>query len=137
MADWSLLLEAYGLVACCSAATSLLPFLRLGALASLELGKRSRDDAPRLVERVRWAVMASARRSPWRAVCFQQGLAAQIMLRRRGLSSTLYFGAAPDPAKGLVAHVWVRLGELPVVGCEEAPRFPVLASFPASAPASV
>ena len=71
-----------------------------------------------------------SRRVPWRALCFEQGLAAQIMLRRRGIASTLYYGAAPDKAEGLSAHVWVRDGAIDVVGCELAPHYGVLAVFP-------
>ena len=38
---------------------------------------------------VSWAVAAAARRVPWRAKCLEQGLAAQAMLRLRGLASVL------------------------------------------------
>jgi hypothetical protein len=80
--------------------------------------------------RVRWAVTAAARRVPWRAKCFEQGLASQIMLRRRGVPSVLYYGAAPDDLRGLSAHVWVRDGDLDVIGGEIASRYAVLATFP-------
>jgi hypothetical protein len=65
-----------------------------------------------------------------RTQCFEQGLAAQRMLRRRGVASVLYFGAAPNDRKGLVAHVWVRDGDVDVIGCETADQFAVLAEFP-------
>ena len=52
------------------------------------------------------------------------------MLRRRGIPSVLYYGAAPDDRCGIVAHVWVRDGEADVVGCELAGRYALLASFP-------
>jgi hypothetical protein len=84
-----------------------------------------------ILGRTRWAVHACAGRVPWRAVCYQQGLAAQWMLRRRGIPSVLYYGAAPDEEKGLLLHVWVRDGEIDVIGGEGASRFAVLATFPA------
>jgi hypothetical protein len=80
------------------------------------------------------AVQAVARRAPWRSLCYQQGLTAQIMLRRRGIDSTLYFGARPKGCEGLAAHVWVRDGAQDVIGCEEAHGFAVLACFPAREP---
>ena len=52
------------------------------------------------------------------------------MLRRRGVPSFLYFGAAPDDKRGLIAHVWVRDGDVDIVGGEETSRFAVLATFP-------
>jgi hypothetical protein len=111
-----------------SLAIRVLPFVRVGDMASRPLGTRAaeQDFLPKVV----WAVTAWAERVPWRAVCFQKGLAAQMMLRRRGVDSTLYFGAARRPETGLEAHVWVKVGEIDVIGGEEAPDFAVLASFP-------
>jgi len=37
------------------------------------------------------AIIRSSRRSPWRAKCFEQALAAKMMLRRRNLQSTISF----------------------------------------------
>lgn len=82
------------------------------------------------IKRVRWAIAAASRRVPWRTMCFEQGLAAHLMLRRRGLPSVLYYGAAPNKEKGLAAHVWVRVGVIEIVGCEIADQFAVLAVFP-------
>jgi hypothetical protein len=80
--------------------------------------------------RVRWAVVACARWVPWRTMCFQQGLAVQFMLRRRGIPSVLYYGAATDDGRGLSAHVWVCDGDLNIVGGEIASRYAVLCTFP-------
>jgi hypothetical protein len=63
-------------------------------------------------------------------MCFEQGLAAQFMLRRRGVPSVLYYGAALDDQDGLSAHVWVRDGDVDIIGGEIASQFAVLATFP-------
>jgi hypothetical protein len=126
MSDWSLLLEAFVTLSASSAAIRFDPFAKVGRMASRP-AKGLSGDTP---ERVAWAVRACAHHVPWRAVCFQQGLAAQLMLRRRGFDSTLYFGAASRGPGGVSAHVWVKLAEREVIGCEEAGRFTVLAAFP-------
>jgi hypothetical protein len=82
------------------------------------------------VQRVRWAIITTAARVPWRALCFQQGLAAQFMLRRRGIPSVLYYGAAQDERSGLYTHVWVVDDDVDVIGGEIAHRFAILAAFP-------
>jgi hypothetical protein len=87
--------------------------------------------------RVRWAIITCARHIPWRAMCFQQGLAAHLMLRRRGIPSVLYYGAAPDNQGGLSAHVWVRDSGDYVVGGESVSRYAVLATFPGQAEMSI
>jgi len=128
--ELALLAEAYVMLAACSAAIRVLHFTRVGRLASWPLGPMRAELTVDLVTRVAWAVRACGRRAPWRAVCFQQGLTAQIMLRSRGVDSTLYFGAALEKTVGLSAHVWVKAGERDVVGCDEAVGYAALALFP-------
>lgn len=77
---------------------------------------------------VRRAVSAWGRRLPWRAKCFEQGLAAAWMLRRRGLAYALHYGASKSN-DSLAAHVWVTSGKTPVVGCENREQFSLLATF--------
>jgi hypothetical protein len=130
--DLLLLGEALVTLALCSAAIKVLPFRRLAAMA----GGRSSSGLPAEGEararKVRWAVNAWARRVPWRAVCFQRGLAAHLMLRRRGLPSLLHYGAAQAPGEALKAHVWVTLDGADVTGGDEAGRFTRIATFPAA-----
>src|SRR5262249_61243497 len=113
-------------------AIALLPvrYLELLAAWSTHRPKLLREARQNKVRRIRWAIITTAARVPWRAVCFQQGLAAQFMLRRRGIPSVLYFGAAQDDRSGLHAHVWVRDGDVNVLGGEIASRFAILAKFP-------
>jgi hypothetical protein len=120
-------------------AIAVLPFRHVGLLAARpirqpELRYQSRLDN---VRRIRWAVISTAARVPWHALCFQQGLAAQLMLRRRGIPSILYYGAAQDDLSGLHAHVWVRDGNVDVIGGEIAHRFAILATFPREDPSPV
>lgn len=86
-----------------------------------------------LVDMVSLAVDRAAKRSPLRAVCFEQALAAQIMLRRRGIDATLLYGVGIGKLTGedIDAHVWVRSGAYPVVGEPEPGHFAVLMTCPA------
>ena len=113
-------------------AVIVLPLRRLGWLASRPLLRPEPQPMERAesVRRIRWAITACASRVPWRALCFEQGLAAQLLLRRRGIAAVLYVGAALDDQDGFAAHVWVRDGEVDVVGGEAAGRFGLLTSFP-------
>lgn len=90
-------------------------------------------DPPRqeeLVAAIRWAIWAAARRVPWRAQCFEQGFAAQWLLTRRHVPTTLHYGVANRADEGMVAHVWVRAGDIDVVGCNGIEEFTELARFP-------
>lgn len=133
-ADVALLAETMLVLTVASAAITVLPFRRIGALASRAAKAVSLSELERkkTIWRVRWAVQVCAARVPWKAVCFQQGLAAQWMLRRRGVASQMYYGAKPDPEKGLAAHVWVRDGDTDVIGVDAAQGFAVLTVFPSA-----
>ena len=130
--DRLLLLEAGLWLAVAAFVIAVLPFRQVGRLAAMPIRRSEPPQQTRLTQarRIRWAILVCARLVPWRAMCFQQGLAAQIMLRRRGVPSRLYYGAASDSQRGLSAHVWVRDGEVNVIGGEIAPRFALLATFP-------
>jgi len=129
--DRLLLVEATLCLAIAALAIAGLPFRQVGRLAARPVRRSEPAPQERLrdVKRIRWAIVVAARRVPWRALCFQQGLAAQFMLRRRGVPSVLYYGVAPQ-RNGLSAHVWVRDGEVNVIGGEVASRYAQLAAFP-------
>jgi hypothetical protein len=131
-ADGRLLFEATLLLVLARVAIRVLPFRTIARFASrLVTGVAPADAAvPAVVERVRWAVTVGARHGPGRAVCFPQGIAAQTMLARRGVRGTLNYGIAKTANGGIEAHVWVRAGDLPVVGCAQAARFTLMTCFP-------
>lgn len=131
------LIEATIFVALAAPIIRLLPFRTIAAAASRgSPGSpgRQRDVAAvaAVIERVAWAVDRTAKRLPTRSLCFERGLAAHAMLRRRGVDSTLVYGVSPGTsAEGLNAHVWVHVDGVEVTGGGEAPAFAPLVSFPA------
>lgn len=127
-----LALEATGLLLLARLALTFVPFERIGRWASIDLGRPAPgpDERERIRHSVRSAVTRSARHVPWKAVCFDEGLAAQHMLRRRGIASALYLGVERKPDGRLGAHVWVQDGEIDIVGGEGAKRFTPLVHFP-------
>jgi hypothetical protein len=86
--------------------------------AAVELNPKSHD--------VAWGIGAAARRVPWRSKCLEQAIAAKMMLRRRGVHSTLYLGVTREPTG---AHAWVRVGGWNVTGGQDVSRYAVVASF--------
>jgi hypothetical protein len=132
--QWCLLAETCVTLVFASIAVRILSFRKIGKLAGWPLSTPA-SDSERWIEpirEIRWAVLACAARAPWRAKCFEEGLAAHLILRRRGIPSTLFFGAASVADKGFIAHVWVRAENMDVIGTESAQQFAVLARFPAA-----
>jgi hypothetical protein len=125
-----LLIEALLALAFACLLIAVLPFRSVAKFTSAGAIK-AYEPAPaeeaRLIAR---SIEAWAARVPWRAVCFHQGLAALAMLRRRGYSATLYYGAAHSESASLVAHVWVKSANIDVIGCENVSNYGLLATFP-------
>ena len=130
--DRLLLIEALATLSVASLAIRFLPFRRVVMVVTAGVSDRSvgRDERDILIRRIVWALGACANRVPWKALCFQRGLAAHLMLRRRGLDSVLHYGVANVPDGALRAHVWITQGGQFVVGGEEAGAFTCLATFP-------
>ncbi len=83
---------------------------------------------------VRQAIFVIRRRWRDKTTCLHRAIAAQVMLRRRGVSTTLYFGALKKPGQRLSTHAWVQDGEEGVIGYHTAQkdRYFVVASYPES-----
>lgn len=127
----SLLSEAMLRLAIATLSLKILPFRRVVAFGSLPLQRlKTRESDEATIAGVGWAIQACARRVPWRAKCFDQGLAAAWMLQRRGIAATLHYGIARDEELRLVAHVWVRAKGQDVIGCEVEAKFTEIAQFP-------
>lgn len=127
-----LLTEAFVVLAVARILLIAVPFRRLVGLFSPGCEAQRADALNRERQRrqIAWAIGRAALHLPGQTVCFPRGIAAQIMCRRRGIDTTLYYGARTLPGLGLTAHVWVLDGEFGVVGHEEAGRYHVLATFP-------
>jgi hypothetical protein len=124
----ALLAEAGAAILAASLAVRLVPFRTLAERLSRGAKGKAAADADTAYW-LRRAVLAWAKRLPWRALCFEQGLAAFALLRRRGLAATMHYGAATIDGE-LKAHVWVTSGETEVVGCENKEDYGLLARFP-------
>lgn len=129
--DYARFAEAICALALASIAIRVLPFRAVVRL----MGRRQLPgEGGRAAAGVRVAVKRASRRLPWRIVCFQEGLAAHWMLRRRGAPSLLHYGLQQS-RDGLGAHVWVTVDGTVVVGEEESARHACVAVFPALPPA--
>jgi hypothetical protein len=132
-ADWIILAEAVVTLAVARVAILIVPFRklapRLGTPMRESPATTNETDRARL-RQVAWAIGAISRRAPWRCKCLEQAFAANRMLRRRNIVSTLYFGIA-RPGGEVTAHAWVRSGDYYVTGGAERAHFQILSTFAA------
>jgi hypothetical protein len=128
--DRRLLVEAIAGLVVAGVSLRLFRFARLAARLGTHMAESPLEqDRSAAVEavRIRWAVETAARHLPWKPMCLPQAVAAQRMLRRRGIPSTLYLGVAPG--RGYGAHAWVRAGRVVVTGGPRPDQFAVVSTF--------
>ena len=77
---------------------------------------------------VAWAVERVADDARMKSACLPRALAAQAMLRLRGISSRLCLGVARAGGETL-AHAWLEVGDDKIVGGAAAGAFTRLAEF--------
>jgi len=126
----ALLIEAASSLTLATVALKTVPFARIARRLGRHMAESRTAEEAAVTERaarVQWAIETAARHLPWKPVCFPQAVAGTLMLRRRGIQSTLYFGV--DPGHDLDAHAWVRVGNLVVTGGPLDGRFTVVSTF--------
>jgi hypothetical protein len=113
-------------------AISAVPFRTIAFFLDRPMGRPGlrMPERGRQRRRISWAVERAARFLPGQTVCFPRGMAAFVMCRRRGIDSTLHYGAAVFPGEGLIAHVWLKDGVYGITGHSVARHYCVLAQFP-------
>jgi hypothetical protein len=106
-ADRRLLREALVAVALVRAALWMMPLKRLHL--RLMRCRASKPGPPHEPARIGWAVAAAAGRVP-SATCLTRALALQVLLRRRGLRSSLHVGFRLLGDDEVCGHAWLECG---------------------------
>ena len=81
------------------------------------------------IQHVELAIRRASRYTLHQSKCYDQALTGKMMLKRRGLPSTLYFGLAKDTTNLLKAHAWVRCGNRIITGRAGAEGYTVIVCF--------
>jgi len=76
------------------------------------------------------AIARGCHYSFWRTLCFEQAIAAKLMLRRRGFKSIIYFGIYKNPVtQNIEAHAWVNVNGFIITGGRNLNLYSVVSSF--------
>ncbi len=78
---------------------------------------------------IRNIVLLVCKHTPWESKCLVQALLVQHFLQRKGIATTLYLGVNKDKQDYLMAHAWIRCGEMIVTGQNEKDHFIEVAKF--------
>ncbi len=74
-------------------------------------------------------IKTMSRFMPWKSTCLVQAAAGKILMNRKKIDSTVYFGVKKDNKNKLQAHAWLRVGQDIILGGENASEFVVVSMF--------
>ena len=113
-----LFIEAFFLTGLMRAKILKVPFNKLKE----ELGTYNTESADdvvlgdyKIARIVRNVVVTISKFTPWESLCLVQAMTVQRMLKKRGISTTIYLGVNKEN-KNMVAHAWIRCGQMFVTG---------------------
>lgn len=130
--DRNILCEAFFISGLVRLAILFISFRKLAVIYGRygeEATSSSNEEKKEIIFRIGWAVEQISYRTPWKSKCLVKALTAQIMLGKRKISSTLYLGVAKDKENKLLAHAWVRSGQVIITGARQRAGFKEVARF--------
>ncbi len=81
------------------------------------------------VKRISNAVNSVSRHTFWESKCLVRAIAGMKMLERRKIDSTLYLGTGKDSNGKMIAHAWLRTGDIYITGADVMNQFTVVGKF--------
>ena len=116
--DKKLFFEALLFLIKYSIALKILPFKKIAARIKKEscdnsIPTENQKQNPKNIGR---AVIRAANHVPWKALCLHQAIIAKIMLNKRNIPSTLYFGCMRDESRDFKAHAWLKSNDIFITG---------------------
>ena len=87
------------------------------------------NDTYKIARRISARVLFVSAKTPWESKCLVQALTAQKMLKKQGVSTTLYLGVKKDNNNQMLAHAWIRCGDYFVTGGGNRHGYAVVAKF--------
>lgn len=109
-----------------------LPFAKIAPALGVYMKETACATSPeeaRKVRQVKRAIALMHRHTPWQTHCLARAFAGMSMLKRRGIECTLYLGTGKDEKGKLIAHAWLRSGEIYISGDDVMDQFTVVATY--------
>lgn len=109
------------------------PFRHSAALVGKAKGPAEAGELPpeKTLQRARAVsrrIVCWAPKMPFRTTCLVRAMAGWLLLKRRGIASTIRFGVAMEDGK-LAAHAWLLLADETLLGGAEATGYQPLADL--------
>ena len=127
-----LFIEAFITLGLSRALIRILKFKRIAKLLGRRNMETEHSDAGidiKLINRIALSIRCVSKHTPWRSNCLVQAYAAELMLARRKIASTLYLGVGKDKDGAMIAHAWLRCGNRFVAGGDGSTKYTITNRF--------
>ena len=124
--------EAFLLLGLARLMTMAMKFNQFSRILGMQVSREPKAPDVAQLERAREVasiIAEASRRAPWKTRCLVRAIAAQLMLKRHRINSTLYLGVARSGNKPLKAHAWVKCGDIFLTGEHPVMDYTVVAMF--------
>ncbi len=98
----------------------------LGTYKKISNGKETDSE---IIKRASYWIRRISPLLPWKCNCLPQAVTGRFVLKIRKIESTLYLGMSKDNEKKLIAHAWLKVGDIPVTGGRDNSEFAEVAYF--------
>ncbi|NTW32400.1 MAG: lasso peptide biosynthesis B2 protein [Bacteroidetes bacterium] len=134
--EYILFAEAWFFLAISRLMLVFLPFRKiiplLGRTVVISNNPPASTEPPVILSKISLSIRRAGKRSPWRTMCFEQALAAKMMLKRRKLVSTIYFGVCKNASivgMNMSAHAWIESYGFILTGERNRAAFTIVSCF--------
>lgn len=83
----------------------------------------------KLIEKISWTVLLVCRHTPWESKCLVQAITVKNMLKRRNIETTVCLGITKDKGDHILAHAWLKCGDIIITGETKEGLFAKVACF--------
>lgn len=104
-----------------------LPFKTVISKTSLDIQLKVKINNNFNVNTFSYLLIKARRIIPWRFKCLEQALTIRYMLKRRNVTSVLYFGLKKESK--LEAHSWLEVNNKILIGNENIESYTVISKF--------
>lgn len=75
-----------------------------------------KEDQNDLIIRLRKNIRRLKKQIPWKVKCFEEAITAKKVLEKYNVKTTIYLGITKDSEEKLIAHAWLKSGDVFITG---------------------
>lgn len=88
-----------------------------------------KDDQKEIIIKLSRNIRRLKKRIPWKVKCFEEAITAKKVLEKYNVKTTIYLGVARNKEEKLIAHAWLKSGDLFISGKKGYEKFALVGFY--------